>query len=116
MYPPGQHTGKVLSGKSKVLLHLVDSLSKTGNFSGRVILVIDALRAGSVDLGSSIPQGFRGGSLVTRVNRGVDLLNGSLDSGADRLIAGSSLLIRQNPLLRGFNVCQSVHLRTTLIT
>ncbi len=62
--------------------------------------MIDALGLSLVDLGDRVLQCLGCNSLVTSLNRSVDLLHISLNLGSDRLVALSTSLCNQDSLLR----------------
>ena len=89
---------------------LIDSLGKTGDLAGCVILMINALGSGLVDSGNSGLQ-IRLGSLgITVLDLGQDLTDLGLNLGLDHPVAKSLLLDHTNSFLCGLDIC---HLKTS---
>ncbi len=89
---------------------LIDSLGKTGDLAGCVILMINALGSGLVDSGNSGLQ-IRLGSLgITVLDLGQDLADLGLNLGLDHPVAKSLLLDHTNSFLCGLDIC---HLKTS---
>ena len=94
-------------GKSDNLSHLVYSLADAGNLAGRVILVVNALAASHLNgLGGSSELG-RGSSLVTGFDRGIYLLDGSLNTGPYGLVPFSPGAVYQNSLFADLMLAKS---------
>ena len=111
-------------GKSELIYHssnnsdrsdLVDAVGKTGDLTGRVVLVKNALCASLVDRSLSSDQSSCCSFLVAGLNSLVDFLDRGLDGRLNGLVGSGSLSACDDPLLGRFNVCHSTYLHVMYI-
>ena len=93
-----------------LLLNRVDSFAQTGNFSGRIVLMVNALGRSLADRRNGICQSALCSFLVSFCHCSLYLLNRSFNGGFSGLISGSFLLAYKDSFLCGFNVSQTVRL------
>ena len=88
------------------LSKLVYGKIQTGNLAGSVVLVVYTLAGRLVDGARSVQQRFLSGSLVTGLDRGINLLYRSLNTGTDCLVSLGSGPADKYPFLCRFDICQ----------
>lgn len=93
-----------------LLLNRVDSFAQTGNFSGSIVLMVNALGRSLADCRNGICQSALCSFLVSFCHCSLYLLDRSFNGGFSSLISGSFLLAYKDSFLCGFNVSQTVHL------
>lgn len=88
------------------LFHLVYCKVETGNLSGSIIFMINALSGCLINRAGSSEQSSLSSFLIVSINCSVNLLYSGLNAGTDCFVTISSGLINKDSFLRRFDISQ----------